>query len=87
MEHLLSSCTPLAPTMYLRWHNQVLKVLYHYLVGSHTIAIRRDPEAVYENDSIKLYWDQPVQVVGYCRVTAQILYYETNKITVLTLLM
>ena len=66
VEHLLSSCTPLAPTMYLRRHNQVLKVLYHYLVGSHTRDYWRDPEAVYENNSIKLYWDQPVQVVGYC---------------------
>ena len=63
VEHLLSSCTPLAPTMYLRRHNQVLKVLYHYLVGSHTRDYWRDPKAVYENDSIKLYWDQPV---GYC---------------------
>ena len=66
VEHLLSSCTPLAPTMYLRRHNQVLKVLYHYLVGSHTRDYWHDPEAVYENNSIKFYWDQPVQVVGYC---------------------
>ena len=66
VEHLLSSYTPLAPTMYVRRHNQVLKVLYHYLVGSHTRDYWRDPEVVYENDSIKLYWDQPVQVVGYC---------------------
>ena len=28
VEHLLSSCIPLAPTMYLRRHNQVLKILY-----------------------------------------------------------
>ena len=26
----------------------------------------RDPEVVYENNSIKLYWDQSVQVVCYC---------------------
>ena len=60
------SCLPLAPTMYLRQHNQVLEVLYHYLVGSHSRDFWRDPEAVYENDSIKLYWDQAVQVVGNC---------------------
>ena len=47
-------------------NSQVLKVLYHYLVGSHTRGYWRDTEAVYENNSIKLYWDQPVQVVSYC---------------------
>ena len=65
VEHVLSSCTPLAPTMYLRRHNQVLKILYHYFIGSPTKDYWRDPAPVYENDSFKLYWDQPVQVVGF----------------------
>jgi len=65
VEHVLSSCTPLGPTMYLRWHNEVLKILYHYLIGSHTKNYWCDPTPIYETELFKLYWDQPVQVVGY----------------------
>jgi len=60
VEHVLSSCTPLAPTMYLR--QQVLKILYHYLIVE---DYWRDPAPIYETDSFKLHWDQPVQAVGF----------------------
>jgi len=59
VKHILSSCTPLTPTMYLRRHNEVLKILYHYLIGSHTKNYWRDLTPIYE--LFKLYWDQPVQ--------------------------
>ena len=63
VEHVLSSCTPLASTMYLRRHNEVLKILYHYLIGSHTKDYWHDQTPVYETDLLKR--DRPVQVVGY----------------------
>jgi len=43
----------------------VLKILYHYLIGSHTKDYWCDSTPVYETELFKLYWDQPVQVVGY----------------------
>ena len=67
VEHVLSSCTALASTIYLRQHNEVLKILYHYLIGSHTKDYWRDLTPIYETELFKLYWDQPVQVVGYSR--------------------
>ena len=42
-----------------------MKILYYYLIGSHTKDYWRDPTPVYETDLLKLYWDQQVQVVGY----------------------
>jgi len=42
VEHILSTCTPVAPTMYLRRHNEVLKILHRYLIGSHSKDYWRD---------------------------------------------
>jgi len=44
----------------------MLKILYHYLVGSHTKDYWCDLSPVFETDLIKVYWDQPVLVVGHC---------------------
>jgi len=67
--------------MYLRRHNEVLKILYHYLIGSHTKDYWPDPTPVYETELFKLYWDQPVQVVGYSQSDRPdiVLWNKSNK--------
>jgi len=56
----------------------VLKILYHYLIGSHTKNYWRDSTPVYETE---LYKDQPVQVVGYSRSDRPdiVLWNKSNK--------
>jgi len=62
VDHLLSSCTPLAPTMYMQRHNRIGKIIHWSILKRFNSAVSRnywdhDPVAVVENQEMKVLWD------------------------------
>jgi hypothetical protein len=67
IEHALGHCGTLAPTAYLTRHNNTLKPLAWWLMYAYGVhgQLRgwndfRMPEAITENERIKIWWDVPV---------------------------
>lgn len=66
IEHLISACSIMAPKEYTERHNNVAKIIHHYLrnmiyeTNDQTPYYRYNPEKVIENMSGKLYWDRTI---------------------------
>jgi len=70
VEHALSGCQVLAATAYTKRHNAALKCLVWWLLHRYGVhdqlrawSDERTPEAVTENERIKVWWDVPVESV------------------------
>ena len=62
VSHLLTGCSKLAPTEYIRRHNEVARLVHRNICESYNIEVRRprwkhEPEAVTENQEVKILWD------------------------------
>ena len=65
--HIISGCTMLAGKQYTEWHNNMLRVIYHYLLylfkfteGIHPWYEQRHTQNIRENDECLIYWDYPI---------------------------
>jgi len=62
VDHLLSSCTPLAATMYKRRHDSVARIIHWALSKRFKLDAcgsywNHEPQSVSENSEVKLLWD------------------------------
>lgn len=66
LRHITSGCSSLATIEYLYRHNCVAKIVHQQLALNHKLIqiyhpyFKYTPEAVLENDEIRLYWDHPL---------------------------
>ncbi|CAF1532814.1 unnamed protein product [Adineta ricciae] len=64
IEHVTTSCSKWLPTLYIDRHDSVGRSLHYRICEKYDLApphYSQRVESVMENESIKLYWDQPVQ--------------------------
>lgn len=67
IDHILSSCSILAPKQYTERHNNVAKIIYqelgklHELLEEHKPYYTYIPEKVVENEKYKLLWNWPIR--------------------------
>ena len=62
IDHLLSSCSPLAATMYKRQHDSVARIVHWALSKRFKVDVccnywNHKPQSVSENSRVKLLWD------------------------------
>ena len=62
MDHLLSSCTPLAATMYKQRHDRIGKIIHWSILKHFNYTVSRNywdhvPTSVVENNDMKVLWD------------------------------
>ena len=61
VDHVLSSCTPLAATMYKQRHDRVASIVHWSLLKSYNLSVSRNywdtTPAVVESPDVKVLWD------------------------------
>jgi len=62
VDHLLSSCTPLAATMYMQRHDRIGKIIHWSILKRFNSVVSHNywdhvPAAVVENNDMKVLWD------------------------------
>jgi hypothetical protein len=61
-EHVISGCTAIANTHYLRSHDNIAKIIHqqlaekYKLISDHVPYYKYDPANVIENNKVKIYW-------------------------------
>jgi hypothetical protein len=66
IEHVISGCTAIANTDYLRRHDNVAKIIHqqlaekYNLVNDHVPYYKYDPANVIDNNKVKIYWDREI---------------------------
>jgi ribosomal protein L37E len=66
IQHITAACEQLAPTKYIRRHNEVAKVIHQKLAEAAELTedkcphYRYKPANVLENDNFKLYWNRSI---------------------------
>lgn len=68
IQHIISGCTLIAHTEYLKRHNLTAGILHQKITLKHKLSVETEvpyyqytPHPVLENDSYKLYWDLPIR--------------------------
>lgn len=90
IEHIISGCITLAPTEYLRRHNNVAKIVHnklcHQVLQTPTTPYYKyQPEAVIDIPQYKIYWDRTIQTDGTVQQNRPDIIYQ-NKTTKCTYL-
>ncbi|CAM2721309.1 unnamed protein product [Rotaria socialis] len=70
VEHVLSGCPKWLPNLYVDWHDSVARSIHYRICQKFGLTpphYSQKVESVLENDSIKLYWNQPVQTKALIR--------------------
>lgn len=66
IEHITSGCSVLAPTLYLKRHNQLAGIIHQKLMLKYNLITHESayytyqPNAVEENQICKIYWDKTI---------------------------
>jgi hypothetical protein len=66
IQHITAACEQLAPTEYIKRHDEVAKVIHQKLAEAAELTedkcpyYRYKPANVLENDSFKLYWNRSI---------------------------
>lgn len=64
IEHVLSSCSKWLPTLYIARHDSTARNIHYKLCqkyGFKPSHYSQEVESVLENDSVNMYWNQPIQ--------------------------
>lgn len=92
VQHLISACTYLAPTVYTSRHNNMGKVVHQFvaqnagLANKGTPIHKYEPKNILENSNIKIYWDTTIHTdrqVLHNRPDMVIINKTTKKCTII----